>query len=107
MTITATDPNAGEPGNRGKFKLTRTGSTSGDLIVRIARKGTATNGVDYKKIRGKSKIKAGRSSKTIKVTPIDDLDPESDETVIIKIKPDPAYIVGSPGKAKVIIKDND
>ena len=107
VTITATDPTAKEPDNRGKFKLTRTGDTSSDLVVRISRRGTATHKVDYKRIRAKQKIRAGKSSKTIKVIPIDDLIPERRETVIIKIKPDPAYIVGSPAKAKVVIKDND
>ena len=107
VTITATDPTAKEPSNTGKFKLTRTGSTGSTLIVKIARSGTATHKVDYKKIGGKRKIKAGKTSRNIKVKPIDDLIPEPDETVIITIKPDPAYIVGSPSSAKVVIKDND
>jgi hypothetical protein len=42
------------------------------------------------------KIKDSMSSKNFKVKPIDDLIPEPTKKVTIRIKPDPAYITGSP-----------
>ncbi len=107
VTITATDPNAAEPRNIGKFKLTRTGPTTSDLIVRVARKGTATNKLDYRNIRGRVKIRAGRSFKTIRVVPINDAIVEGSENVVVAVKSDAAYIVGSPNEATVVITDND
>ncbi|PYK99623.1 MAG: cell surface protein, partial [Verrucomicrobia bacterium] len=49
----------------------------------------------------------GAASATITLTPIDDNEVESDETVVLTLSPDAAYNVGSPNSATVTIHDND
>jgi hypothetical protein len=108
VTITASDAAASEPGtNVGKFKITRTGSTSADLVVNYTVSGTATPGSDYKALSGKVTILAGRASKSITVTPLDDRTREVTETVKVTLSPNTAYNVGSPNIATVNIQDND
>ena len=69
--------------------------------------GTATNGTDYKVLRGTVTIRAGRNSASIAVRPIDDTLAEFDETVTLTLSPDPNYIVGSPSSATVTIHSNE
>src|SRR5207249_11895114 len=52
-------------------------------------------------------IPAGAASATVTVTPIDDSQVESDETVVLTLSQDAAYNVGSPGSATITIHDND
>lgn len=106
VTITATDANAGEGGDNGTFRLTRSGSTSSALTINLARSGTATNGTDYAPISS-AVIPAGSATTTVTVSPIDDGIIEQSETVILTISPAAQYIVGSPDTATVTIADND
>jgi hypothetical protein len=75
--------------------------------VRYKVYGTATNGVDYKKLSGKIKIRAGASYGMVTVVPLDDTEVEGKETVNIRLVGKPAYIVGTASTAKVVIVDND
>jgi hypothetical protein len=108
VTVEATDRRASEKGpNKGKLKVSRTGDPSEPLIVRYKVYGTATNGVDYKKLSGKIKIRAGASYGMVTVVPLDDTEVEGKETVNIRLVGKPAYIVGTASTAKVVIVDND
>jgi C1A family cysteine protease len=91
----------------GRFIVRRTGSASLPVTVYYSIGGTATSGVDYKALPGKVTIGAGLGYKAVKVLPIDDNKKEPNETVILTIKPNPAYIVGTPSSARVTIKDDD
>ena len=51
-------------------------------------------------------IPAGQESVVITVEPVDDIDPEADETVIIEVLPD-GYAIGSQNLATVTIVDDD
>jgi Calx-beta domain/Domain of unknown function (DUF4114) len=114
ISLTVTDPDAaetptGQPANPGQFTLTRTGITTADLTVNYTIAGTATNGTDNEKLTGTATFKAGSTTTTIDLKPIDDNIFEGNETVILtladdatKYKLDPAKFTGT-----VTITDNE
>jgi len=111
ITIAATDATAHESGgDTGLYTISRTGDTSAPLVVRYLITGTATAGTDYdwlegapSKLNGNVTIPAGSSTKTIQVTPRTDSSNEGAETVIVTIRTDADYQVGSPAAATVTI----
>ncbi|HXV70607.1 MAG TPA: Calx-beta domain-containing protein, partial [Acidimicrobiia bacterium] len=107
VTLTATDPAAGEPGNSGTFTFTRSGSTSGPLTVAYTVTGTATGGSDYQTLDGSVTIGNGQSSATETVTVIDDSEIESAETVVATLTSNASYTIGTPSSGTVDIADND
>jgi hypothetical protein len=107
VTIEATDSQAAEPNDPGAFTVTRTGSTTADLIVFYTPSGSATNGTDYAALSGSLTIPAGQASATITVAPIDDNVAEGPETVVLTLSTNAFYTVGSPSTATVTIADND
>ena len=108
ITITATDNTATEAGpTTGTFTVSRTGSTAAALTVYYGVTGTSTGGVDRNALSGNLSIPAGSSSGTVIITPINDIVCESDETVILTLSANAAYIIGSPSSATVTIQDND
>ena len=54
------------------FLVTRTGDTSGELVVHYTVKGSAVAGTDYAALAGTRKMKAGKASVPIKVKPTAD-----------------------------------
>ncbi len=109
VTITAPDPSASEvpSTDTGKFRITRTGCTDSNLIVFDTISGTATNGVDYGRLRNNATIRFGMPSVTITLRPIDDTISEPDETAILTLSPNANYIIGSPSSATVTIHSNE
>ena len=109
ISIVATDALAAEIGsNTGLFTLTRTGPLTGPFTLTILVTGTATPNGDYTAISTTVTFLAGESTATIDVLPIDDLDVEGDETVIISLVADPSFRIGSAaGIATVVINDNE
>lgn len=119
VTVTASDPNASEVGpDPGTFTVQRRGSTNGPLTVFYSLDGTAANGRDYKTLAGSVTIPAGATSADVTVMPVPDseLPAESDETVILQLRPAitpvldsglirTRYLVGSPSNAVVTIQD--
>ena len=104
VTITATDSIATESGSTtGTFRVSRTGSTGSALTVFYTLGGTAVSGTDYTLMPAPSSvtIPAGSSSKTITVTPINDVVMEGNETVVMTLSPRSNYTVGSPSSATV------
>jgi hypothetical protein len=108
VTIVTTVNTATEEGpTTGTFTVSREGSTSNSLTVYYNVSGTATAGDDYVSLAGSVVIPSGSSYATITVTPTNDGLVESDETVIVTLNADPAYIIGSPSSGTVtIISDN-
>ncbi|HEV8307572.1 MAG TPA: S8 family serine peptidase [Methylomirabilota bacterium] len=108
VTIAATTPTASEAGSiPGIFTVTRTGPTSSALTVHYSAAGTATPGSDYTSLSGSVTIPAGSATATIAVVPVDDALIEADETVIVTLAVDAAYIVGKPGSATVTVASDD
>ncbi len=108
VTIVATTPTATEAGlGAGVFTVTRTGTTDAELIVKYTVSGTATAGADYVALPGTVTIPVDSATATIVLTPIDDSTVELNETVVVSLKPDPAYFVAVPGKATVTVVSDE
>jgi subtilase family serine protease len=108
VSITATAPTATEFGpTNGVFTVTRAGDASAPLTVLYDVLGTATPDSDYISLPRTVTFVSGASAATIVVTPIDDVVVEANETVIVRLKADAAYRVGSPSEATVSIVSDD
>ena len=108
VTIEANLSDASETGpTAGQFTVTRTGATASPLTVNYRISGTAINGTDYSTISTSVTIPASSATATINVTPIDDVLVEGTETVILTLRANAAYTMGTPGKAMVTITDSD
>ena len=109
VSMTVTDGSASEVPSTdvGKIQVSRTGATTADLSVLYSVGGTATNGSDYQRLRGRATIRTGKSSVTVQIRPIDDTIPESDETVILTLLPNASYTIGSPNSGTVTIHSNE
>jgi len=96
VTISATR-DAAEGGENGVFTVTRSGSTTGDLMVNysIDPTSTATSGTDYSALTSPVTIPDGQASATIDVIAVDDDEIEADETVIVNLDPGTGYDVGA------------
>lgn len=113
VTIAARDAAAGEvftgTANPGVFRITRTGGTTGSLVVNYTIGGTATGGDDYTTLSGTATIPVGAAFVDVTVTALDDLTVEGSETVIVALATDPAYRLGTSAQqtATVTIADNE
>ncbi len=102
---TQTSPIHAEGGPVGSFLLTRTGDTTGALVVNYAVHGTAVNGVDYQTLDGQVTFKPGRAKKRIKVYAIDrGIRDGSSIKVTVKVLAGNGYSVGVTSKAHVFIE---
>jgi subtilase family serine protease len=107
VRVTATTPDATEAGpTSGLFTVTRTGDSALALIVPFTTGGTAVTGADYVALGGDVTIAAGNESATIVLTPVDDALVEPNETVLVTLTPNPAYLLGSTGAAVTIVSDD-
>ncbi|HKI71302.1 MAG TPA: S8 family serine peptidase, partial [Verrucomicrobiae bacterium] len=108
ITLSAFDADASESGpDDGIIRFHRTGDTSQAIQVSWTFSGTAVNGVDYQQLPTTSPFPAGLADADLSITPIDDLEVEGDETVIVTLVAGAGYTVGSPRSATVTIHDND
>ncbi len=104
VTLSALVPSVtANSGQDGEFLLTLSSAPSSDVLVNFTIKGTATNGTDYVLLQTTKKIKAGKTSKPIKVIPQGDLGGASKKTVVLTLAPGNGYQVGTDGKVKVKI----
>ena len=85
VLVQATDRNASETGDTGRFTVTRN-SLGGDLAVTYTVSGKATAGDDYVALPGTVTIPSGQASTDIVLTPIDDGILETAETVIVTLQ---------------------
>ncbi len=114
VTIVATDAEASEDGDTGTFTITRTGNTTGDLVVNFKRSGNAKFGKDYGlTVNGIALtsqsvvIPDGDASVEIVVVPINDSFYEPTEVVSLTLKNSKAFTLGGAASASVIILDNE
>lgn len=108
VSVAASDPAAAEAGNdRGEFTFTRAESTKDALTVYYTLSGSAQNGADYQTLSGSVKIPANAGSATVAVRPVDDMQTEGTESVVLTLVASPAYAIGSPDSATLVIADND
>jgi hypothetical protein len=109
VSIRATDATATEAGlTTGAFTVTRTAVTpSVALTVRYTVAGTALSGGDYVALTGTAVIPAGSNTAVITVTPRNDAIIEVNETVVVTLSANAAYVLGSPRVATVSITSDD
>jgi len=108
VDITPTAETATEAGlTTGTLTVSRTGAATSALTVNYTVGGTAGPGSDYQALTGSVTIPAEQASATIVVTPINDTAVEPNETVVVSLSPDGAYLVGTPGSATVTIVSDD
>jgi hypothetical protein len=77
------------------------------LTVHFTVSGTASNGVDYKRITNSITFPAGVFSAGFTIEPIADTLPEPPETVVVTLATNAAYTLGSRKSATVTILDDD
>ena len=108
VSIAASDPSADEQGrDPGAFRITRVGNTDYALTVYCTVSGTAA-ACDYQPaLPCEVDIRAGRSSVTISIMPLDDDEHEPNETVVLTLVEGPTYVLGTSVAAEVTIADND
>ena len=114
VSLVATDPDATEAEDPGEFTITRTGNTKLPLTVNYAVTGLnswsppeAKNGTDYKPLSGVVTIPAGQSSVKIPIDTIDDTVTEWPESLVLQLKADNSYEMGSSNRSKVTIWDSE
>jgi hypothetical protein len=108
VSVLALDPTASEARlTRGRFLITRIGSAAAALTVSYRVDGTATPGSDYVALPGTVTIPAGAFTALVPVIPLQDTVPEAAETVTLTLTPDPAYAVGVPAHAAVILVSDE
>jgi len=108
VAIKATDALASEAGtDTAAFNISRTGNLDAALTVFYGVSGTASNGVDFDFLPGSVTVQPGASNAFVVVQPIDDILPETYESVVVALKTNTAYTVASPSSASATILDND
>ncbi len=107
VSVSATDRAASEAGaDTGRFMLTRTGSTTSPLTVRVSLSGTATNGVDVASIPATVTFPIGVRRVTLTVTPRADSLTEGPEHLTLTPAAEPHIYVGPYARAQVTIADH-
>ena len=99
----------GDPteGGNGTFRITRSGSTSGDLTVNFTVGGTATSGTDFTSIGTSAKITSGNSYVDVTVpTLADNVVEASNETVTITITDNGTTYTANNANASMTIIDD-
>ncbi|MFP2929001.1 Calx-beta domain-containing protein [Pyxidicoccus sp. 3LG] len=109
MSVSVPDATGAEPGtDTGRFTISRSGGVSGQVLtVRYDVSGTATSGADYTALSGTVTLAAGVSSATVDVRPVDDVDVEGKETVVLTVAPDATYKLGTTVSGAVTLLDNE
>ncbi|HVT88938.1 MAG TPA: SBBP repeat-containing protein [Tepidisphaeraceae bacterium] len=109
LTIRAIDGTGSEnSGDNLIFQIARKDNLVGDLLVRYAVSGTATNGTDYNKLNGTIVIANGHSTVQFAVIPKNDTKVESTETLKLTLVPSSTYRISpSLSSASGTIADND
>lgn len=110
VSVSATDPSASEPGGgsgaSGAFTVSRTGSTSGSLLVDLLTGGSAKGGSDYANVSSTVLFGSGVSRLNVIVEVRDDALVEGPETVTLGVGPD-SILVGSYAGSTVTIADDE
>ena len=101
--------NVGEPRGVGEFTVVKDLKTA--LSVQLEFTGTAIRGIDYITTNSVATnvlfMSATNASRAISISLIDDLRPETNETVIIRILPSASYTIGPYSTATMVLGDND
>lgn len=89
------------------YTVTRDIVTASPLTVNLTTTGGATSGTDYSGAVASVTIPANAASATVTIDPAADSAIEANETVVLTIAPDAAYVVGTPSSATGTIANDD
>jgi hypothetical protein len=90
----------------GSFRITTTGTGSGNITVSYQITGTATSGVDFTALSGTLSI-AKNAISNLTIAPLNDSLPEDVETVTLTLLPSASYQVDLQNSATMAIRDDD
>lgn len=107
VSVAASVSSIGEAGGSYNLVATLSQATSVATSVGVTMSGTATNVSDYSLSKTTFSFAAGKTSDTIKVTIVNDVAVEGNETVIATLSSPSACTVGAPSAATTTITDND
>ncbi len=105
-SVAVTSGPAIEGGAAGTFRITNTGTGTGNITVRYTVSGTATNGTDFTLLGGTVSM-AKNTTANISVAPIQDTTIEGYETVNVTLTPDPTYSLAVDPSASMNLQDDD
>jgi hypothetical protein len=103
VTVNATDSQASEAGDPGRFVLTRTGVLTDSLSVTVMFNGSAVNGTDYQLLSTTVTFTAGSATATVDVLPLTDMVADPSETVNLTVLDGDTYDLGFVVNASVTI----
>jgi|GEM_PF-1647692 len=106
VSISSSDEDASESSDPGQFIVSRTGSTHDALTVNYMIGGSAEEGSDYQSIGGQVSFAPGSGTAIIDINPIDDLNAEELESIVLTIAPGDTYEIATES-ATVNLTDND
>lgn len=106
VSVSATDPTAGEPASYGAFTVTRTGSTSGSLTAELSFGGSARLDVDYGASSLFVTFDSGVKRVIVPIDVLNDFQIEGPETVTLAVEP-PAGALAGPYLPIVTIADDE
>ncbi|MGE5610421.1 MAG: Calx-beta domain-containing protein [Bacillota bacterium] len=87
------------------FTFTRTGDLAHPVTINYTLRGKAANSTDYVTIAKSVTIRARKTSATVKILPVDDLNIEGDEYVDLRLSG--GYYNANGNRAYIKIQDND
>ena len=105
-SIAVTTGPAIEGSTAGVFRVTTTGTGTGNITVLYTVTGTATNGTDFTTLSGSLSI-AKNTTATFNVATIQDTFVEGYETVTVTLTPDPTYTLALDSSATMNLQDDD
>lgn len=88
-------------GGTGGFTVSLAPGPASKVLVHYAIKGSAVNGTDYTLLSGTVKLKPGKTSKTVTVSPLGSLDGLTKKTIKLSLYADPGYTVGTTQPVKI------
>ena len=102
LTATVSQVTVGS-GAVGEVTISIPTASSSDLYVNYTLKGSATNGTDYSFLSGQARIKAGKTSKIIKIRPQGDLGGAAKKSVKLTLTSGDGYLLGTSSSVKITI----
>lgn len=90
-------------GSNAEITLSLSAAPTAKMNVYFSLKGSAVNGTDYVRLSGHTKIKPGKTSKTIIIQPLGDLGGAVKKIVKLTLEPGDGYTVGTTTPIKVKI----
>src|SRR5207253_1359482 len=90
----------------GQFTFSRSGTTNTAVTLHFTISGTAGNGLDYTAITNSIIIPAGSLTAMLPILPLHNGIVKGPVSVTLTLQSDPAYHLGAPASATVIIDDD-